>query len=214
PPVLGLLLGSRSPLNSSRHRAPGPRDGLPHPDGPEPSRPMNRLALLALVRKDLLEFLSDRRALTLAVVAPVLLASFMAVVMGGAGGGESGPARLAIRVADADNSELSRQIVQGPGTDKKLDAKAVTLPESRDAVRRGNAVVAVAIPKGFGAEAGKAFFRPGKKPELLFLYDPTRQAELGMVRGILTQHVMQTVSASAFGSRGDLSVLRDAEAEV
>src|SRR5262249_35303781 len=116
-PSPGLALGSRSLLHSCRHRAPGPRDGLPQPDGPEPSRPRSRLALPALVRKALLEFLSDRRALTLAVVAPVLLASFTAVVMGGAGGGESGPARLAIRVADADNSELSRQIVQGLGTD-------------------------------------------------------------------------------------------------
>src|SRR5262249_60879302 len=129
PPVLGLLLGSRSPLNSSRHRAPGPRDGLPHPDGPEPSRPMNRLALLALVRKDLLEFLSDRRALTLAVVAPVLLASFMAVVMGGAGGGESGPARLAIRVADPHDSELSRQILPGLPHDQNPASQAPPPPQ-------------------------------------------------------------------------------------
>src|SRR5262249_56162358 len=118
-----------------------------------------------------------------------------------------------IRGGEGGDGELSRQIVQGLGKDKNLDAKAVTLPEARDAVRRGNAVVAVAIPKGFGAEAGKAFFRPGKKPELLFLYDPTRQAELDMVRGILTQHVMQTLSASAFGSRGDLSVLRAPDPE-
>jgi ABC-2 type transport system permease protein len=55
---------------------------------------MNRLALIALVRKDLLEFITDRRSLIMAAVAPILLASFMAVVLGGTSGGGSEAARV------------------------------------------------------------------------------------------------------------------------
>jgi ABC-2 type transport system permease protein len=175
---------------------------------------MNLLALRALVRKDLIEFASDRRALIMAVIAPILLASFMALVLGGAGGGGSGPAHIAIRVVDQDDSDLSRQIVAGIDKDENLAPQSATLDQARDAVRRGQAVVAVLIPKDFGKQASKALFGPGDKPELLFLYDPTRQAELGMVRGILTQHVMQAVSASTFGGSVDSPALAEMEADV
>ena len=55
------------------------------------------------------------------------------------------------------------------------------------------------IPKGFGDAAGSAFFGDGEKPVLDFLYDPSRNVELAMVRGVLTQHVMEAVSQEMFG---------------
>ncbi|MBI2789994.1 MAG: ABC transporter permease, partial [Elusimicrobia bacterium] len=61
-------------------------------------------------------------------------------------------------------------------------------------VRRGTAMAAVIIPPGFGQEAGRAFFGAPVRPELKFLYDPTRSAELAMVRGIVTEHVMRAIS--------------------
>jgi ABC-2 type transport system permease protein len=65
-------------------------------------------------------------------------------------------------------------------------------------VRRGHAAVALVIPSGFGSAAAGALFRGVNKPEIPLLYDPSHTAELALVRGVLTQHVMQAVSRKAY----------------
>lgn len=168
----------------------------------------------ALVRKDIRAFLSDRRAVVLSFAAPVLLAIFFAMVLGGPGG--DGPrGKIDVRLVDRDNSPLSRTIVAAIAADDNLEAREAPLDAAREDVRLGRAVVAVAIPEGFGDAASRALFSPrADRPRLRFLYDPTHTAELGMVRGILTQHVMQTVSKEAFSGAGDSPALAEAEAQI
>ena len=170
--------------------------------------------LLVLVRKDLQLFFHDRRAVTLSFAVPLVLASFFAVIFGGApGGGEGGGARFTIGVADLDGSALSRRIVEAMAGDESLDVETGTAAEVRDRIRRGKSVAGVVIPPGFGERAPRAMFAPGPKPELTLLHDPTHAAEAGMVRGLLTRHVMESVSASAFGP-GGLGMLRERLAEI
>jgi ABC-2 type transport system permease protein len=176
---------------------------------------MSTRALVALVRKDIVEFLSDPRAVTLSFAAPIILATFFAFVLGGSEGGDAGPSEIDVRLVDEDGSKLSRQIIAAIEADPNLNASTVTLDAARQDVRKGTAAVAVVIPSGFGGAASKAMFSPrGEKPELLFLYDPTHNAEKGMVRGILTQHVMQAVSKEVFSGTGESPALAEAEAEV
>lgn len=151
----------------------------------------------AMVRKDLLQFFSERRAVIMSFVAPIAIASFFGFIFSGNRGSEA--TRVPVRVVDQDQSVISKAIVQGLATDKALEVKGGTVDESREAVRRGKATVAVVVPAGFGEAAGRAFFAGGEKPALELLYDPSHGAELAMVRGILTQHVMQAVSAEMFG---------------
>src|SRR5262249_17035233 len=70
---------------------------------------------------------------------------------------------------------------------------------ARDSVRRGRTSVAVIVPRGFGDAAGRAFFSGRDKPQLEVLFDPSHATEVAMVRGILTEHVMQAVSKEMFG---------------
>ena len=70
------------------------------------------------------------------------------------------------------------------------------------AVRKGKAMVAIVIPKGFGIDAGRALFYSGAtKPELRVLYDPSHAMESGMVQGILSGAVMQSVSKEMFAGK-------------
>src|SRR5213075_408327 len=62
---------------------------------------------------------------------------------------------------------------------------------------------------GFGDAAGRAFFRGAGKPPLNFLYDPSRAMELAMVRGVMTQHVMEAVSKEMFSGQGSQTVIDD-----
>ena len=68
-------------------------------------------------------------------------------------------------------------------------------------MKNGKTAVAIVIPKGFGDAAGSAFFGNGEKPALGFLYDPSRNVELAMVRGVMTQHVMEALSREMFGGQ-------------
>jgi ABC-2 type transport system permease protein len=154
--------------------------------------------LLAMVRKDLQLFFSDRRAVIMSFVVPIAIASFFGSIFPGpAGNGE--PARIAVAVVDEDASAISRSIVAGARGDRNLNIDTPSVDAARDAVRRGKTSVAVIIPKGFGDTAGKAFFGGGRKPALDLLYDPSHNVELAMVRGILTEHVMQAVSKELLG---------------
>ena len=47
--------------------------------------------------------------------------------------------------------------------------------------------------------AGRAFLSQGDKPQVDLLFDPSRGAELAMVRGVLTGHVMEAVGKEVFG---------------
>ncbi len=151
----------------------------------------------AMVRKDLLLFFTDRRAVIMSFAAPIAIASFFGFIFSGNQGSER--ARMPVRVVDQDQSVISKAIVQGLRAEKALAVTGGTVDESRESVRRGKTTVAVVVPAGFGDAAGQAFFGGGAKPQLALFYDPSHGAELAMVRGILTEHVMEAVSAEMFG---------------
>jgi ABC-2 type transport system permease protein len=162
----------------------------------------------ALIRKDLRLFFSDRRAVTMSFVAPILIAAFFGYVFGG-NGGKTETSKIQVLVADQDGSAISKAIAADLTASPSLEVKPSSLEEAREAVRKGKAGVAIVIPKEFGTEAGSAFFRPEKKPEIGVLYDPSHSAEQGMVQGILTGSVMQIVSKEMFGGTSGQKVVQE-----
>ena len=162
---------------------------------------MSLTPLLAMVRKDLELFFSDRRSVIVSFVVPIAIASFFGAVFSG-GGQDRERARIAIAVVDQDQTAISKAIVAGAESDKNLQVAKPTEDEARDLVRKGKLAVAIIVPKGFGDAAGRAFFGDGEKPVLTLLHDPSRTMELAMVGGVMTQHVMEAVSREVF-SGGD-----------
>jgi ABC-2 type transport system permease protein len=160
----------------------------------------------ALVRKDLKVYFSNRRALLMSIVAPIVIASFFGYIFGGSGG-QTEISRIRVLAVDSDGSAISREIVARLTSDKALDVKPSTLAAAREAVRKGKATAAIAIPPGFGDAAGKAFFRSAGKPEIGVLYDPSHSTESSMIQGMLAGHVMEAVSKEMFnGPTGRQSV--------
>jgi ABC-2 type transport system permease protein len=163
---------------------------------------MTMTPILAIIRKDLLVFFSDRRAVIMAFALPIAIGSFFGLIFAGQRSNDD-VVRIPVLIVDLDNSTISQAIAGGMSADKNLAVSAADLEHARDRVRRGNATVAIVIPKGFGDAAGRAFFRGIDKPQLDFLYDPSHSIELAMVRGLVTEYVMESVSREMFGgSRG------------
>ena len=158
---------------------------------------MNWSAFFALARRDWRLFFQDRRAVLMSFVAPVLIASFFGYLFGGVS--DQPASKVGVAAVDQDGSAISRGIIRSMTTDAALDVKVRALNEARERVRGGKTTVAVVIPQGFGERATEALFRGKNQPEIALLFDPSHGPELQMVRGMLAQHVMETVSKETFG---------------
>jgi ABC-2 type transport system permease protein len=121
-----------------------------------------------------------------------VLAAFFGYLIGGTGTPKT--SRIDIALVMQDSGAISSQIAAGLKTDTSLRVTEMTLAQAETMVRKGAQKVAVVLPAGFGDAAGAALFGAGAKPQIGLLYDPSQQIAMAMVRGILTQHVMQTVS--------------------
>jgi ABC-2 type transport system permease protein len=171
------------------------------------------IPFLALVRKDLKLFFNDRKAVVVGMLTPIVLASFFGYLFGGQGGNAE-TSKVPVLVIDQDGSDISRGLIAQLASDKNLDVKPSALDAAREAVRKGKATVAIVIPKDFGRDAGHALFTNAAKPELGVLYDPSHNAELGMVKGILSGAVMQTVSKEMFTGKGGREMVNESLAQV
>jgi ABC-2 type transport system permease protein len=166
-------------------------------------------ALRALIRKDLLLFLADPRALIMSFAAPIAIASFFGYALGGAGS-QTEPSRIPVLVVDQDGSAISRGIIANLDGEKSLAPKPADLETARESVRKGSATVAVVIPTNFGENASRAFFSTSAKPEIALLYDPSHSPERQVVAGILTGDVMQAVTKETFNGESGKRAAADA----
>ena len=156
-------------------------------------------ALLALVRKDLVLYFSDRRALIMSIVAPVLIAALFGALFGNS---DNKPAQIGLALTDLDRSELSQQIVAALRADSSFAVVDATEAQATELVRAGKVPAALTLPAGFGSQAGQALFGIGAKPEVVLRYDPSQAMALQVVRGMLAQHVMQHVTRAALSADG------------
>jgi ABC-2 type transport system permease protein len=157
-------------------------------------------ALIALIRKDLILYLKDKRALMLHLLMPVVLAAFFGSLFGGDGGGDS-TSKIDLGLVVQDKSEQSQKIAAGLKADKVLNVVELSQDEAQAKVRSGKLPVAVVIPAGFGEQASAALFSGRDKPQLPLYYDPSQSTVLAMVKGLLTQQVMQVTSASVMSGK-------------
>ena len=155
-------------------------------------------AFLALIRKDLTLFFLDPRAVIMAFAAPIVIGAFFGYVFGGATSRKD-PGKIAVLVVDRENGAVSRDILDRLKAEKSLRVEPAAIEDAQMRVRKGSAAAAIVIPADFGKLASQAMFAGGaSKPKIEVYYDPSRQAETGMIKGILTGHVMQAVSKQAF----------------
>ncbi|WP_374358754.1 ABC transporter permease [Pseudoduganella danionis] len=168
-------------------------------------------ALIALIRKDVKLYLRDKRALMMHLLMPVVLAAFFGSLFGG--GPEANTSKVEVGLVVLDQSDVGKQIADGLQADSALKVSLLDAAAAQTQVRKGKLPVAVVIPAGFGQRAADALFSGIDKPSLTVYYDPSQSTMLAMVKGLLTQQVMQASSAAAFSFK-DSSVTSKQLAQV
>jgi ABC-2 type transport system permease protein len=158
-------------------------------------------AFIALVRKDLVLYFSNRRSVIMSIAAPILIAAFFGSMFGGS---DAKPANIPVAITDLDRSELSAKIVAAMRADSALTISEASQADALAQVKAGKLRASVTLPEGFGAKAGRALFGGADKPEIVLNYDPSQSMVLPLVRGLLAQHVMEHVSQSVFSGASPL----------
>ncbi len=150
--------------------------------------------MIALAGKDLKLLFRDKAGFFFTFFLPLLYCMFFGAIFSGQSGGGGPRGGMGVTIVDDDQTDASRRFIEtlqeAPGI--KVDfadrGKAKTL------VRKGQRVAYVVLPKGFGEQLDTPFF--GGAPKLETGIDPSRQAEAGMLTGILTQYTYQAMQAS------------------
>jgi ABC-2 type transport system permease protein len=170
---------------------------------------LNTTAIRALVRNDLRLYLTDRRAIVVGVLVPILIAAFFGYVFGRNGNSDNG--RIPIAVVDQDHSEVTRAIVADFAADTLVSMQALDRSAAEDRVRAGKIQVAAVLPKHFGNDAVAALVGNQTKPTIDLLIDPSQGISSRVVEGLLAQHGMEEITkqaASMAASSGAPALLR------
>jgi ABC-2 type transport system permease protein len=132
--------------------------------------------------KDLVLISRDRLGLFFICGFPILMGVFFGSMYGGAG--NRGSAKLEVAVVDEDGSAMSAKFIESLGSSGGVHVQELPREQALDRVRRGELVGMIAIPSGFGKTAGMPWM---ESPAIELGVDPSRQAEVGMLQGLIMQ---------------------------
>jgi len=163
---------------------------------------MNSTAIRALIRNDIRLYFTDRRAVVVGVLVPILIAAFFGYIFGGTGGSED-QGKIPVAIVDEDQSSVSHAISADLAADPLLQVSALDRAAAGEQVKSGKQNAAAIFPQGFGEQATRSLFSGANKPQVKLLVDPSQNTGARVIEGLLAQYSMQEISKEAFtGSYG------------
>jgi ABC-2 type transport system permease protein len=135
--------------------------------------------LWTIASKDLRILFRDKAGLFWVFGFPLLIAVLFGTIFAGS---DDGASKMKIAVQDLDGTEGSKAFVKKLSESTALDIQPKVV-DVQAAVRKGDLVAAVTIPKGYGDVS----IFSGRQPEIEVMMDPSRKAESGYLKGILSE---------------------------
>ncbi|WP_239491257.1 ABC transporter permease [Luteitalea sp. TBR-22] len=138
--------------------------------------------MLAIALKDLRTFSRQRISLFFTFVWPLCVAVLFGVLFGGSN--RPSP-KIPVAVVDEDGTAASKAFVDRLVARESFAGVRATRAEALEAVRKGQRTAAIVLRPGFGEASTRLFH--GTPPQVEVFTDPSRQAERGMLEGLLMQ---------------------------
>ena len=158
----------------------------------------NANIIKTLIRKDILLYLQNRKAIAITLLAPIVMAAFFGYVFNS--DNNKKPAKTPIVIVDLDASKISNAIVTKFKSDETMDILTTTEEEAIQLVRSGKRRAAIVLPKNFAQDLESAMNGNAARPAINILYDPSQTFIIGLVNGLISQHVVQTFVATKTGN--------------
>jgi len=163
----------------------------------------------ALAAKDLRLLLRDKPGFFFTFFFPILYASFFGLIMAG---DDRGSKEIKILAVDEDQSDSSRSFISRLDKTAEMAVTPSDLTTAEDQVRLGKSVAYVLLPKGFG-DAMRNPFKHGF-PNLEAGIDPGRPVEKGMLTGLLTMHVFESLFGQLANPKFARQVVNESVADI
>ena len=181
--------------------ANSPPSALPAPAAPPAAAPtppgtVAWGAFSALVRKDLVLYLANRRALVMGLLAPIVIAAFFGTLFDTR---RAQPSRIPVAITDQDGSALSHHLVADLRADASITLTELPEAAAAQAVVAGKQRAAIVLPAGLGAAAPGVLFGAVARPEIVLRHDPSQAMVLPVVNGLLARYLMAAVGQATFG---------------
>jgi ABC-2 type transport system permease protein len=138
--------------------------------------------IIALALKDLRLMPRNQGGMFFTFAWPVLVTVLFGIMFGGRDDGTQGKVRIA--VVDSDGTDGSRAFLKK--LEESFELTPMPLADAENAVRRGRRTGFIVVKPGFGEAARGVFY--GMPKEIEVGVDPARQAEAGMIEGLLMKH--------------------------
>jgi len=138
--------------------------------------------IIALALKDLRLMPRNRGGLFFTFIWPILVTVLFGIMFGGNDNGEQSKIRIAI--VDQDDTDGSRAFLKK--LEESFELSPMTVADAETAVRRGQRTGFIVVKPGFGEASNRMFY--GSPREIEVGVDPARQAEAGMLEGLLMKH--------------------------
>ena len=140
--------------------------------------------LWTLAQKDLQVLLRDRISLIWMFAFPLVFAAFFGAVFGGGGPGKSNPLRVA--AVEQGLTDSGRRLLDRLDASDALVVDVMPRAQAQDAVRRGERLAYLELLRVPDDEFGMF---SGVQPQIEVGIDPSRQAEKGLLQGLLMEAV-------------------------
>ena len=164
--------------------------------------------ILAIALKDLRLLSRNKATMFFTFIWPILMAVGFGLKFGGFGD----KAKMRVLIDDQDQSVASQSFIDALIALDSMQIEMASRNMAQVAVKRGQAVALVEIPKGFGIARTRLFF--GESAEVRVLIDPSRKAELGMLQGLLMQIASEDMGDRIGKLGSDNEWLNSARADV
>jgi ABC-2 type transport system permease protein len=154
--------------------------------------PESKPKMFKIARKDLKQFMADKRAMLLTFLLPIPLITLFSLAFGG--GGNSGDAKpIVLMAADLDKSTASKHLLAQLDSLKELDIQLCDLDSAETLIKKGKEDAVLVLHKGYNDSMST-----GKNLPLELRYDQAKQVELGLLMSALSANLMQFAGTNAY----------------
>jgi len=144
--------------------------------------------ILTILKKDLKLFFSDKKAVLLSFLIPIVLISLFAFAFGGTGNNSTKTKAIELLISDNDNSTDSKMLVSKLESIQEIVLIPKGLEEATNLVKKGKYVGVLILKNGF-----QDSINAGTKLPMELKYDAVRQIEMGMLQSTLIQNLMAAI---------------------
>jgi len=146
-------------------------------------------SILAMAGKDLILLLRDKAGFFFVFFFPLIYAVFFGAIFSGSG--NSGMSALEVAVVDEDQTETSQKFIKRLDDASEISVLTTDREQAHSLVKKGNRTAYIVIPKGF--EDNTLRLLQGESLSIEVNVDASRNAEAGLLQGVLTQYAFQTL---------------------